>query len=184
MGQDISRPRNRAEFPNVLLFVHLIRSDDVVAELVVEIDQGWNDGIGPNRARRSRRTRICGRDVIAVLDARDRSGERRVGIAIQPASIRSRHRQRRGIDRQLAIIRSDDVVAELVIGIDQGWNDGIRSHWACGSRRTSICGGDVVGVLDPGDRARESRIGIAVETVGVRSRHRQWRGIDGQLAIV
>ena len=104
MGQDISRPRNRAEFPNVLLFVHLIRSDDVVAE--------------------------------------------------------------------------------LVIGIDQGWNDGIRSHWACGSRRTSICGGDVVGVLDPGDRARESRIGIAVETVGVRSRHRQWRGIDGQLAIV
>jgi len=40
MGQDISRPRNRAEFPNVLLFVHLIRSDDVVAELVVEIDQG------------------------------------------------------------------------------------------------------------------------------------------------
>ena len=94
MGQDISRPRNRAEFPNVLLFVHLIRSDDVVAELVVEIDQGWNDGIGPNRARRSRRTRICGRDVIAVLDARDRSGESRVGIAIQPASIRSRHRAR------------------------------------------------------------------------------------------
>jgi len=31
MGQDISRPRNRAEFPNVLLFVRLIRSDDVVA---------------------------------------------------------------------------------------------------------------------------------------------------------
>src|SRR5438132_13351502 len=68
MGQDISRPRNRAEFPNVLLFVHLIRRDDAVAELVVEIDLGWNDGIGPNRARRSRRTRICGRDVIAVLD--------------------------------------------------------------------------------------------------------------------
>src|SRR5260370_29094695 len=101
----IRRPPRSAPLPDTALF------------------RARNDGIVPDRARCSRRTRIGGGDVVGVIDAGDRSTPSPLGIAVEPAPIRTRDRKRRWVDRELPIVRSDDIVAELVVGIDQRRND-------------------------------------------------------------
>src|SRR6185437_1256081 len=126
---------------------------------------------------------VSGCDVVRILDPDDGPDEYRVRISIGARCITRGHRQWRRSDGECAVVGSYGVIAELAIWIYQGGAQRISSHRACRCCRTRINRSDVVIVLEAGDGAGESRIGVAIEPGRVTRSNGQSRGSDGERSV-
>ena len=135
------------------------------------------DAVGADVFTRS--TGECAGQAVAGDEAtgRDCIGQRRVGVAIDLALVRSRHRDRALADGECAVLLGDQVVAV-------GQRAGVDAVGAdVFTRSTGECAGQAVA----GDEATgrdcigQRRVGVAIDLALVRSRHRDRALADGKV---
>ena len=146
----------------------------------------WAGGRGRCEAGRAA-THPGARQLLAVLEARDRGVEARVGIAVLPCLVvrrhhqhRLRHMQRAQREREAVVVGREvaNRAGDAVVG-DRARHRG-RARAARSPRNSRR--GEGLAVLEARDRGVEARVGVAVLAVLVVCGHGQRGGTHGQRA--
>ena len=162
----------------------VVQSDSVIAQPGRGIHEGWCDRISPNRTGCTGNAGIRCRDGVAILQANNRTGECRIGIAVSARCITSVYGQRDNCNRQSTVVRSDYVIAELACGIHRARRNRVRAHCAAGCSRAGERGSDVIAILQSSNATGKGRVGISVEPRCVSRCDCERCGIHGKSAIV